>query len=68
MVATLRRGYVVVALAVVLLAGMFGGTSNMGFAASLHQTGAMQVHATHQGVGFRPHIECPPPPYNCIGG
>ena len=68
MVATLRKRYATIAMALVLLTGIFGWTPMVGLAASMQQTGAMHVHTTHQIVGFRPHSECPPPPYNCIGG
>lgn len=63
MVATLKRGYVVVALVVVLLASMAGLTMRTGMAAPLHHTSVIQT--TQQSTASRPRIECPPPPYNC---
>lgn len=67
MVATLQKGYVVVALAFVLLVGTLGWAS-MGIAASLHHSGA--IHTTQQltGLHLHPQLNCPPPPYNCQGG
>nr|HET6903206.1 hypothetical protein [Ktedonobacteraceae bacterium] len=63
MIATLKRGYVVVALVVVLLASMAGWTMKTEMAAALHHTSV--IPTTQQSTAFNPRIECPPPPYNC---
>ncbi len=65
MVATLKRGYVVVVLAFVLLAGSFGWTMKATLAAPLHLTSAIQT--TQHSTAFVPRIPCPPPPFNCAG-
>jgi len=62
----LQKGYVVLVLALVLLAGTFGGATKVGMATSLHHSAA--IHSTQQLAGLHPHLECPPPPYNCQGG
>jgi hypothetical protein len=63
MIATFKRGYVVVALAFVLLAGMFGWTMKTELAAPLHHSSFVQT--TQQSTAYSPRIECPPPPYSC---
>lgn len=65
MVATFKRGYVVLAVIIVLLTGMFGWTMKTEMAAPLHHTSVIQT--TQQSTAFKPRIECPPPPYNCGG-
>lgn len=65
MVATLQKRYAAFALAFVLLAGTFGWT-NMVSAAPQPHSGA--IHTTQQLTSIHPHLECPPPPYNCQGG
>lgn len=65
MVATLQKRSVALALAFVLFAGTFGW-ANMVNAAPLHHSGA--IHTTQQLAGLHPHLNCPPPPYNCMGG
>lgn len=63
MIATLKRGYVIVALVVVLLASMAGLAVKTEMAAPLHHTSVIQT--TQQSIASRPRIECPPPPYRC---
>ncbi len=63
MVATFKRGYVIVVLAFVLLTGLFGWTMKTELAAPLHHTSVIQT--TQQSMAFKPRIECPPPPYRC---
>jgi len=66
MIATLQRGYVVIALAVVLVAGTFGWTMKVDMASPLRYHSAIHT-TTSQFTGIRPHVVCPPPPYNCMG-
>ena len=63
MVATFKRGYVIVVLAFILVAGTLGWTMKTELAAPLHHTSIIQT--TQQSVAYKPRVECPPPPYDC---
>lgn len=63
MITTLRKSFLLVVMALVLLAGLFGWTMKMGAAPPFpqYQSG---IHAGHT-VALLKHPYCPPPPYQC---
>ncbi|MFL5659217.1 MAG: hypothetical protein ACJ8CB_34165 [Ktedonobacteraceae bacterium] len=58
MIVALRKTFLLVVMALALLAGLFGWTMKMQPAVPLHHSSGMQ--STHTLAMY-----CPPPPYDC---
>ncbi|GAC1346292.1 MAG: hypothetical protein NVSMB27_09650 [Ktedonobacteraceae bacterium] len=58
MVATLRRGLLLVILALVLLMGLIGWTMHVVASSPAHHSGFQSSHAQTAYI-------CPPPPFDC---
>ncbi len=63
MALAVRRAWLIIVLALGLLAGLLGWTMHMETAMPLHAAG---THITRQ-MASGPNWYCPPPPYDCWG-
>ncbi len=61
MVATVKKGVAAIALAMVLLASLFGWSLHMNAAMPQHQSSVSTVQLAVSG----PNFVCPPPPFLC---
>ncbi|HLQ30038.1 MAG TPA: hypothetical protein VK140_12475 [Ktedonobacteraceae bacterium] len=62
MVTTMRRGLLLLVMALVLLVGLIGWTMRMEAAPPLHHS---SIHASQGQIAMAPHYICPPPPFDC---
>jgi len=62
MVVTLRKTFVLIVMALVMLAGLLGWSIQMGRSASPHQSSS--IHSTQTALNS-PKSFCPPPPFIC---